>query len=39
MTVLPLWRTSIRASASPQDQKLQRGGKRVSETADVVMRI
>jgi fumarate reductase subunit D len=39
MTVLPLWRTSIRASASLQDQRLQRGGKRVSETADIVMRI
>lgn len=39
MTVLSLWRTSIRASASPQDQRLQRGGKRVSETAYVVIRI
>ena len=36
MTVLPLWKTSIRASASLQDQRLQRGGKRVSESADDV---
>jgi hypothetical protein len=33
MTVLPLWRTSIEAAASQQDQRLQKGGKRVRETA------
>jgi hypothetical protein len=32
MAVHPLWRTSIKAVTSQLDQRLQRGGKRVSNT-------
>jgi hypothetical protein len=39
MTVLPLWKTSIRVPACLQGQRLQRGGKRVSETSVIVVRI
>jgi hypothetical protein len=39
MTVLPLLKTNIRAPASLQGQRLQRGGKRVSEASVVVVRI
>jgi hypothetical protein len=40
MAVHPLWRTSIKAPNSWLDQRLQRGGKRVSKTillADTVV--